>query len=59
MLKHRANTIPEGAPAPKLPYECDQVTSRIHQAERIIDNSFVPSFPCDFCALYGEVCMMD
>jgi hypothetical protein len=59
MPKHRADTIPEGAPAPKLPCEHDQVTGHIHQAERIINNGFVPSFPCDFCALYGEVCVMD
>jgi myosin heavy subunit len=59
MPKRRADTIPEGAPAPKLPCERDQVAGRIRQAERIIDNGFVPSFPCDFCALYGEVCVMD
>jgi hypothetical protein len=30
MLKHYADTIPKGAPAPKLPYKCDQVTSYIY-----------------------------
>jgi septal ring factor EnvC (AmiA/AmiB activator) len=59
MPKRRADTIPEGAPAPKLPCEHDQVAGRIHQAKRIINNGFVPSFPCDFYALYSEVCVMD
>jgi hypothetical protein len=59
MLKHHADTIPKGAPAPKLPCERDQVASCIRQAKCIINNGFVPSFPCDFCALYSEVCVMD
>jgi hypothetical protein len=59
MPKRRADTVPEGAPAPKLPCDCDQVARCIHQAERIVNNGFIPSFPCNYCALYSEVCMMD
>jgi hypothetical protein len=59
MPKRRADTALKDSPAPKLPCECDQVASRIRQAERIIDNGFIPSFPCDSCALYGEACVMD
>ena len=57
MPKRRADTVLEGVP--KLPYNYDQVAGRVHQSEYIIENGFITSFPYNYCASSGEVCVMD
>lgn len=57
MPKRRADTVLEGVL--KLPRDHDQAAGRVRQSEYIIENGFITSFPCDYCASSGEVCVMD
>lgn len=57
MPKRHADTVLEGVP--KLPYNHDQVASHVHQSEYIVENGFITSFPCDYCASSSKVCVMD